>query len=208
MGGKKKTNKDKLEDLKSEFEKIQEQHKDTNANTNIDKYLINPEEDLPEFGQIATYDYDNDIQITEETAKEVIDNLADLYLGDAPGVSEHPYILQKKIQDAEDYADARFLSKMSKKLLLQNLKQIDSGDVSARMYEVATKLMGEIREINKDSRASRSEIEDFYKGIRGDFGLNEMGSDVETSNDEDNETNIINSEDLNNKIDEYLKNKK
>lgn len=200
-------NKEKLNDLEDEFKQIQEEHK----STNIDQYLINPEEDLPEFGAIDVYDYENDMLDVADQSSEVIENLADLFLGDAPDLINHPYIRQKKSQDMEDYADSRFLSKMAKKLMLQNLKQIDSGDNGYRMYEVATKLMSEIREMNKDSRKSRSEIEKFYKDLRNDMGLNDISEKNAEINDDNNDEEggqIISNSDLNSKIDDIIKGKK
>lgn len=197
-------NDEKKNKLEEEFDQLQQNHK----NTKMDKYLVDPEEDLPGFGELEVYNYDNDQAEVTKISEDVIENLVDLYLGDAPDVKSHPYIKEKAKQDMYDYADARFLSKMSKKLLLQNLRQIDNGDSSARMYEVATKLMGEIREINKDSRTSRSEIEEFYKGIRVDLGLNELSSNNKSKDDENEDGSIINTADLNNQIDEYLKSKK
>ncbi|CAG7580199.1 MAG: hypothetical protein SLAVMIC_00296 [uncultured marine phage] len=196
-------NDEKKENLQDEFEKLQSEHKDTN----IEKYLVDSDEDLPGFGELDVYNYDDDLSEVKKVSEDVIEGLVDLYLGDAPDVKEHSYIKQKKLQDMYDYADSRFLSKMSKKLLLQNLRQIDNGDNSARMYEVATKLMGEIREINKDSRSSRSEIENFYKGIRSDLGLNDLANSNNVETDEDADGQIINTADLNNQIDDYLKNR-
>jgi len=198
-------NDEKKKNLEDEFNQVQGQHKDTK----IEKYLVDSDEDLPGFGELDVYDYDSDQEEVTKISEDVIESLVDLYLGDAPDVRDHPYIKEKARQDMYDYADARFLSKMSKKLLLQNLRQIDNGESSARMYEVATKLMGEIREINKDSRSSRSEIENFYKEIRSDLGLNELSnSGNKEAENEENEGTIINAVDLNNQIDEYLKGKK
>lgn len=201
---KKEDNKKKKENLEDEFDRIQNQH----SNINVQDYLVNPDTDLPEFGKLEIYDYDSDMDIVSDLSEEVIDNLVDLYLGDNEDIIKHPYIKQKKAQDKEDYADARFLGKMAKKMLLQNLKQIDNGDNGARMYEVATKLMSEIREINKDSRSSRTEIEKYYKDLRADMGLNDMGSDKVDVSESEEETHIINTKDLTAKIDEYLKGKK
>ena len=198
----KEDNKKKLGDLEDEFDKIQNQHKDIN----VQSYLVNPDTDLPEFGKLDLYDYDNDMDFASDKSEEIIENLVDLYLGDSEEIKSHPYINQKKRQDMEDYADSRFLRMMAKKLMLQNLKQIDNGDNGARMYEVATKLMGEIREINKDSRNSRTEIEKFYKDLRSDMGLNDMSNSrsIEETDTEE-ETHIVNTNDLNTKIDAILK---
>lgn len=189
--------------LEDEFAKLQGEHK----STDIEKYLVDSDEDLPGFGELDVYNYDDDISEVKKVSEGIIENLVDLYLGDVPEILEHPYIKHKKLEDIYDYADSKFLGKMSKKLLLQNLRQIDNGDNSARMYEVATKLMGEIREINKDSRSSRSEIENFYKEIRSDLGLNDL-SNSSNVEEEDSEGQIINTADLNNQIDAYLKGKK
>lgn len=197
-------NDDRKNNLEDEFAKLQGEHK----NMDMEKYLVDSDEDLPGFGELDVYDYDLDLNDVKNTSEGVIENLVDLYLGDAPEIKDHPYIKQKKLEDMYDYADSKFLGKMSKKLLLQNLRQIDNGDNSSRMYEVATKLMGEIREINKDSRGARSEIEKFYKDIRADLGLNDLASSSEIESDENEDGQIINTIDLNNQIDAYLKGKK
>lgn len=197
---KKKKNKEKLDSLEDEFSKIKDEHK-----VDFEQHLVDPEEDLPGFGEIDVYDYDSDLEEVKNVSKKVIENLADLYLGDAPHVINHPYVQQKMLEDMYDYADTKFLSKMGRKLLLQQLKQIDSGDIGARMYEVSNQTIREIRENIKESRSSRSEIESFYKNIRIDLGLNEINENKEEVDNEDD--NIINTKNLNDKIDEFLKNK-
>jgi hypothetical protein len=199
---KKKSNKDKLNDLEEEFKAMESQH-----TLNVNQYLVDPEEDLPEFGKLDVYDYETDMTFAEDKSEDVIESLVDLYLGDSETIKNHPYIIQKMKQDMEDYADSRFLSMMAKKLMLQNLKQIDSGDNGARMYEVATKLMGEIREINKDSRSSRSEIESFYKELRQDMGLNEISNSTDKVDEEEDTGIIIDTAKLSKQVDDILKGK-
>lgn len=197
---KKNKNKEKLESLEDEFSKIKEEHK-----VDFEQHLVDPEEDLPGFGEIDVYDYESDLEEVKNVSKKVIENLADLYLGDSPDVINHPYIQQKMLEDMYDYADTKFLSKMGRKLLLQQLKQIDSGDIGARMYEVSNQTIREIRENIRESRSSRVEIENFYKNIRLDLGLNDISNNNTEDNGEDN--NVVNTKDLNNKIDDFLKNK-
>jgi hypothetical protein len=196
-------NDEKRSTLEDEFAKIQSEHKDSD----MEKYLVDVEEDLPGFGELEIYDYDTDLESSKDISEGVIESLVDLYLGDAPEIKNHGYVQQKKLQDMQDYADSRFLTKMSKKLLLQMLRQIDNSDNSARMYEVATKLIETNNNLNKDSRVSRSEIEKFYKEIRVDMGLNDLSKNTEVESD-DADGQIINTMNLNDKIDEYIKNKK
>lgn len=197
MAGKNQMKKDELED---EFDKIQSQH----SNLNVKQYLVDVDEDLPGFGELELYDYDADLKNINEESKEILDELVDLYLGDAQEIKNHPYIIRKKKEDARIYASSFFLERMSEKVLLQLLRQIDNGDNGARMYEVLNQTMKEIRENNKDGRTARTEVEKLYKEMRKDLGLNEMvgGNDLVV---DDEEGEIIDTKDLNDKIDNYLK---
>jgi hypothetical protein len=200
MAGK---NQKKKEELEDEFDKIQNQHK----NLDVKQYLVDVDEDLPGFGELEVYDYDSDLQTINDESKEIMDELVDLYLGDAPEIKNHPYIVRKKKEDARIYASSFFLERMSEKVLLQILRQIDNGDNGARMYEVLNQTMKEIRENNKDGRQARTEVEKLYKEMRKDLGLNEMvgGNDLDTGGDDEGE--IIDTKSLNDKIDNYLKGK-
>ena len=76
--------------------------------------------------------------------------------------------------DAKVYAETIFLSKMTRKNFLSQLRQVDNGDNSARMHEVVNQTIGQIRENSKFSSTQRTELEKFYKGLRKDLGLNEI----------------------------------
>jgi len=193
----------KKEDLQDEFDRIQEQ----NTDFDISGYLAT-NDDLPGFGAIEVYDYNNDISDVKVEGDEYIKDLVDFYLGDSEAVVNHPYIKRKMQEDARIYADTLFLERMSKKVLLQQLKQVDNGDNSARMYEVINQTFREIRENNREGRSSRSEIEKLYKEVRKDMGLNDI-ADQNSSNipADENLGKIIDTKDLNNQIDQYLKSK-
>jgi hypothetical protein len=107
---------------------------------------------------------------------EVLESLVDLYLSDVPQLKEHPYIKNKLRDDALVYAETIFLSKMTRKNFLSQLRQVDNGDNSARMHEVVNQTIGQIRENSKFSSTQRTELEKFYKGLRKDLGLNEIES--------------------------------
>ena len=155
--------------IQDEFDEIQSE----NGEFDISKHLARPE-DLPDLGEIEIYDYDSDMTVASQQSMEVLESLVDLYLSDVPELKEHPYIRNKMREDALVYAETIFLSKMTRKNFLSQLRQVDNGDNSARMHEVVNQTIGQIRENSKFSSTQRTELEKFYKGLRKDLGLNEI----------------------------------
>ena len=155
--------------IQDEFDEIQSE----NGEFDISKHLARPE-DLPDLGEIEIYDYDSDMTVASQQSMEVLESLVDLYLSDVPELKEHPYIRNKMRDDALVYAETVFLSKMTRKNFLSQLRQVDNGDNSARMHEVVNQTIGQIRENSKFSSTQRTELEKFYKGLRKDLGLNEI----------------------------------
>lgn len=205
MAGK---NQQKKQDLDDEFDQIKNLHSNK---VDISKYMVNSDEDMPGFGEIELYDYTSDITKSKNVGEKLLSDLVDLYLGDAPEIKEHPYIQSRMNEDAEYYSQMKVIQKLSEKLLLQQMRQIDAGDVAPRMYEITSKHIGEIRENIKDGRKARLEIEDMYKKMRVDLGLNENMTnqyEVEGDIDGEEEVNIIDASKLNDTIDNYLKNSK
>lgn len=202
---------EKINDLQSEFNRIQEENKELD----VSKYLAK-REDLPDLGEIQIYDYDVDIEDSKKQAGEVLESLVDLYLGDNPDVTKHPYIVNKMKEDAQVYADTIFLQKMTRKNFLTQLKQVDNGDSSARMHEVINQSISQIRDNIKFSQSQRTELEKYWKEMRKDLGMNEIAETNEVKNaknqkDDDSgkkDGQIIDPRNLNNMIDNYLKNKK
>ena len=160
---------DKINNIQEEFNKIQSENKDFDANMYIAKL-----EDLPELGDIQIYDYDKDIEEVKDRATNVLDSLVDLFLGDVPNVIEHPYIKNKVQEDALVYAETLFLTKMTRKTFISQMRAIDNGTNGSRDYEVLNQTMGQMRENIKFSNVQKTEFEKFYKDIRKDLGLNEM----------------------------------
>jgi hypothetical protein len=197
---------EKINDLQNEFQRIQEENKDLD----VSKYLAK-RDDLPDLGEIVIYDYDADIEEAKIQGKEVLETLVDMYLGDNPAIIQHPYIKKKMEEDAQVYADTIFLQKMTKKNFLTQLRQVDNGDTSARMHEVINQSISQIRDNIKFSQSQRSELEKYYKETRRDMGMNEISETMEQKNvveDVKEEGKIMDSRNLNNLIDNYLKNKK
>jgi hypothetical protein len=192
-------------ELKDEFERIQEDSKELD----VSKYLAK-KDDLPDLGEIEIYDYDQDLMEASEKAMDLLESLVDLYLGDSKRVIEHPYIKNKLKEDAMVYAETIFLSKMTRKNFLTQLRQVDNGDNSARMHEVINQTVSQIRDNSKFSSTQRTELEKFYKEIRKDLGLNEL-SDIDLKDDTEKEkeeaSKVMDTRSLNDMIDKYLKNK-
>lgn len=160
--------------IQDEFDQIQSSD-NSDDDFNIDNHLAKPE-DLPDLGEIEIYDYDSDMTLSSQQSMEVLEALVDLYLSDVPQLKDHKYIKMKMREDALVYAESIFLSKMTRKNFLSQLRQVDNGDNSARMHEVVNQTIGQIRENSKFSSTLRTELEKFYKTLRKDLGLNEIDS--------------------------------
>jgi hypothetical protein len=195
--------------LQDEFDQIQSE----NNEFDISRHLARPE-DLPDLGEIEMYDYDADITVSTHQSMDVLESLVDLYLSDIPQLKEHSYIKNKMREDAQVYAEAIFLSKMTRKNFLSQLRQVDNGDNSARMHEVVNQTIGQIRENGKFLSTQRTELEKFYKNLRKDLGYNEIENpDVKRAEDlqEDDKTDegvIMDNRKLNDMIKNALTNKK
>jgi hypothetical protein len=195
--------------LKDEFDQIQSE----GGEFDISKHLAKPE-DLPDLGEIEIYDYDSDLTVSSQQSMDVLESLVDLYLSDIPQLKEHPYIKNKMKEDATVYAEAIFLTKMTRKNFLSQLRQVDNGDNSARMHEVVNQTIGQIRENAKFLSTQRTDLEKFYKNLRKDLGYNEIDNpeikQTEQLNDNDGENKdgaIMDNRSLNELIKQAMINK-
>ncbi len=195
--------------LQDEFDQIQSE----NSEFDISKHLAKPE-DLPELGEIQIYDYESDMAVSGQQSMDVLESLVDLYLSDVPELKEHSYIKNKMHEDAQVYAEAIFLTKMTRKNFLNQLRQVDNGDNSARMHEVVNQTIGQIRENAKFLSNQRTDLEKFYKTLRTDLGLNSIENPevmkAQSMNQEESaqeQGDIVNSRTLNELIKNAMLNK-
>jgi hypothetical protein len=187
--------------IKDEFDEIQSE----NSEFDISKHLARPE-DLPDLGEIEIYDYDSDMTVATQQALDILESLVDLYLSDVPQLKEHPYIKNKMREHAKVYAETIFLQKMTRKNFLNQLRQVDNGDNSARMHEVVNQTIGQIRENSKFSSSQTTELEKFYRGLRKDLGLDEIENpDVVKSQTTESTENANGSITDNRKLNELIK---
>lgn len=187
--------------------KIQDEFDSIRPDVDPSKFMVT-DENLPDYGEIEVYDYESDIQSAISQADEVLKSLVDLYLGDSEAIKNHPYISTKMREDAEVYGESILLSKMTRRLLLIQLTQVDNGDKSPRMYEVVNQTLTQVRENNKYNKSSRTDIEKFWKEIRKDLGLNEMKADSGSDKDNKSKDKLVDQKDLNTMLDDILKNRK
>lgn len=192
--------------LQDEFDQIQSE----NGEFDLSRHLAKPE-DLPDLGEIEIYDYDADLTVSSQQSMNVLESLVDLYLSDVPQLKEHAYIKNKMKEDAMVYAESIFLSKMTRKNFLSQLRQIDNGDNSARMHEVVNQTIGQIRENSKFSSTQRTDLEKFYKGLRKDLGLNDdidspdVQKATQAANAENSDVDDVGSVMDNRKLNEMIK---
>ena len=191
--------------LQDEFDQIQSE----NSEFDISLHLAKPE-DLPDLGEIEIYDYDADLTVATQQSMDVLESLVDLYLSDIPKLKDHSYIRNKMREDASVYAEAIFLSKMTRKNFLSQLRQVDNGDNAARMHEVVNQTIGQIRENGKFLSNQRTELEKFYKTLRKDLGYNEIENpEVKQAEAESHQNDTSSADGLvtdNRKLNELIKN--
>jgi len=188
--------------LTDEFDLIQEENKDFDISSHLATI-----EDLPELGQIELYDYDSDLTVATQQGIRVMESLVDLYLSEFGDLKSHPYIKNKVREDAIVYAETLFLSKMTKKNLLTQMRQVDNGDNSARMHEVINQTFREFRENSKFYSTQRTELEEYYKKFRID--LAEVAATMKVQSSDNKESGqIVDNKKLNDLISEAMKKKK
>jgi len=189
--------------IQDEFNQIQSE----SGEFDISKHLARPE-DLPDLGSIEIYDYDSDLTAASQQSMEVLESLVDLFLGDVPHLKDHPYIKKKMQDDAMVYSETIFLQRMTRKAFLTQMRGIDNGDNSARMYEVLNQTICQIRENAKFSSTQKTELEKFYKELRINMGYNEIENSANKvtenidTNDEIKEDGLVTD---NRKLNEMIK---
>ena len=200
MGTMSKTEKE-YNRINDEFDMIQEENRDFDIANHLATI-----EDLPDLGQIELYDYDSDLTVVSQKGMEVIESLVDLYLSEFGELKNHPYIRNKVREDAMVYAETLFLSKMTRKNFLTQMRQVDNGDNSARMHEVINQTIREVRENMKFSASQRTELEEYYKKFREDLG--EVAASLKTEDSGSDDGAIIDNKKLNDMISNVIKMKK
>lgn len=169
----KKTKKEERAQLASELkDELNDIVKETST-FDVGQFLAKPDL-LPELGDIQIYDYDEEVTTCNTKAREVMNGLVKLYLGDVPQLYENDYIRLKMEEDIVIYSEVLFLQRMSKKNYIGQLRQIDNGDNNTRMHEVVNRTSSEIRENIKFAMNIKTDFENYYMKIREDLGVMDL----------------------------------
>lgn len=191
--------------IKSEFEAIE-----LDIAEKIDQ--LNPEDLFVEEGELPALsdcnveqlDYNKQITVLNKDATSIVNNLAELYLGDE-NLLENPYIKDKRRKDAEYYGKLEFLVETSQKTLINVMREIDMGNGHPKMFEVQSMLQKEMRDNIKLSSSSLSNIESFYKSIREDLGMSASPS-VTPAQELTDQTTHVDMKEFNQQLDDMMKN--
>jgi hypothetical protein len=202
---KKGSNEDRLKNLLEEGKIIEEMH----SGIDIQSYLGSAD-NMPEVQHLEQHDYDNDIQSSIDTSKEIISSLAEEYLKDNDEFRNGAYIKNKINEDIGDYAQTLLLQKIMNRNIIQASRLIDAGEMNSDLFKAISVAAKEIRELSKDRQKQRREIENYYKEIRKDFGLKDLNetTDISSDEDEDGASIPLNNIKLNDVIDSILDIKK
>lgn len=157
---------------------------DINIDYDMAEYLAS-KEDLPMLGEVIIHDYQNDEEVSLKQAEETVEALVDLYLSDYPHLRDNKYVKMKMKQDATAYGDAIFLTKMTRRALSNQLRQVDNGDNSARMHEVINQTMTQVRENSKFLTNKSLEMESNYRLLLNDIQTLSASINTKAESEED-----------------------
>jgi len=191
------------EKMKQELEDLEKNISSQINNLNPDELFMEPNE-LPALSEhsIEQLDYNKQLGEIRHESEQIINNLAELYLGNE-ALLTHPYIEAKRKKDADYYSRLEFLVSASEKTLMTVMREIESGNSNTRMFEVQSMLQREMRDNIKLSLRSLADIEKFYKTIREDLGVVNTPS---IKPEEEEETTNLNMKEFNSQLEEMMKN--
>lgn len=130
--------------------------------------LIPPKDLLPGLDfEYSKYDYDRDIEMIKEDAKETLECLSSLYLNDELMNKKNVMSIIKN--DAETISDIKFSLSCAKRGLVNCMKQIDAGANDPDMHVAVNAYQKEIRDSSKMINDLQGKMKSFYKELRDEY---------------------------------------
>lgn len=146
--------------------------------------------------QYEVYDYDKDIELIKEEARETLECISTLYLNRDKMKKKNVMIIVKN--DAEIISDIKFSLSCAKRGLINCMRQLDSGCNDPEMHNSVNAYQKEIRDSSKMINDLMTKMKGFYKELRDEYEHKEIIEQNRTGEIEQNQKNMLtkNSEEL------------
>lgn len=136
--------------------------------------LSPPEDLLPglEFENVK-YNYDKDLEVIKEDARDTLDSLSGLYLN--KDLSKKKGVKTIIKNDSEIISDIKFSLSCAKRGLINCMRQLDAGMSSdPDMHQAVNAYQKEIRESSKMLNDLLTKMKSFYKDLRDEYEHREI----------------------------------
>lgn len=165
-----------MEDFKTERKRIEAEMRamKENANTDLDiaKHVVKPLA-LPELNPVEIHDYDQDIIDCYDKSEQTVNSIVDLYLNDLPELKTLPYIKNRIESDIRTFGNVVFISEMTKRNYINQMKEIDNGTNTMKMHEIVNQTTNQMRENIKLENEQKNILVNFYRDLRKELGMDE-----------------------------------
>lgn len=170
--------------------------------------LTPPENLLPGLDfEYSKYNYDKDIELIKEEAKETLECISSLYLHD--DVMKRKNIMSIIKNDSETISDIKFSLSCAKRGLIICMQQIDAGSNDPEMHEAVNAYQKEIRDSSKMINDLLTKMKSFYKELRDEHERKEINEQIKLEENDkigkESDLIIFDQKKVNELIDQYKK---
>lgn len=122
--------------------------------------------------QYEVYDYDKDIELIKEDAKETLECISTLYLNNT--IMKKKNVMTIVRNDAEIISDIKFSLSCAKRGLINCMRQLDAGSNDPEMHNSVNAYQKEIRDSSKMINDLMTKMKGFYKELRDEYEHKEI----------------------------------
>ena len=128
----------------------------------IENIVVSPDV----FGKVqGLTDHDTRLKEINYESREVVENMASFYLEKYKIVYENKHLKDRILFDSKNLGDMNFIQEITKKAVVEQMKYIEMGEASPRLYETLYVGIKELKDNVKQSTQLMSSIESAYKDI-------------------------------------------
>jgi hypothetical protein len=175
--------------------------------------LVPPKDLLPGLDfEYTKYDYEKDIEMINEDAKETLECLSSLYLNIEQMRKKNVMSIIKN--DAETISIIKFSLSCAKRGLINCMKQIDAGANDPDMHVAVNAYQKEIRDSAKMINDLQAKMKSFYKELRDEYTHKEINEQIKADEEKEkvqlvekksSELTIFDQKTINKVIDDFKK---